>query len=184
MANRVVNSRPPPVGRRPKNRLLTALPDADYQRLLPHLHTIPIRTRQMLQQAGEPVEYVYFPNGGVVSITTVLPDGTTVEAATIGDEGMTGLEAFFGPQAIAAGRTLVQVPDTDAVRLGVETFRRDCAQRGAFYDLMGRYAQTHLTQIMQSTACNALHHVNERCARRTHGNRVAGRPCARCWGIC
>jgi CRP-like cAMP-binding protein len=99
------------------------------------------------------------------SITTVLPDGTMVEAATVGDEGMLGIEAFFGPDAVASGRTLLQVPDTDAVQLGVEAFRRDCSQRGALYNLMGRYAQTVMTQMMQSTACNALHPVQERCAR-------------------
>src|SRR5687768_606363 len=161
--------RPPPDGTGPKNVLLAALPPADYQQLLPDLRTIRFQVKQTVQAPGEPLEYVYFPNDGVFSITTVLPDGTMVEAATIGAEGMVGIEAFFGPNAIAPGRTLLQVPGNppaaDAVQLRVATFRDVCAQRGALYDVMGRYAQTVIAQMMQSTACNALHPVNERCAR-------------------
>ena len=102
--------RPPPVVRRsptdgrPKNRLLAALPADAFRRLLPHLKTVAIRTRQVLQKQGEPLRQVYFPNGGVVSITTVLSDGTTVEAATVGDEGMLGIDAFLRDDAVAPGR--------------------------------------------------------------------------------
>src|ERR1051325_9553880 len=109
--------RPPPSDGRPKNRFLASLSDADFRRLQPFLTTVPIRLKQVLQKNGEPVESVYFLNGGVASITTVLSDGTTVEAATVGDEGMLGLEAFLDEDAVAPGETLMQVPDTDAVIL-------------------------------------------------------------------
>ena len=68
---------------RPTNRLLAALPAPDFNRIADRLRVIPVRPRQVLQAAGEPVRYVYFPNGGVFSITTVLPDGTIVEAAMV-----------------------------------------------------------------------------------------------------
>ena len=164
MAKRLSTVRPPP-GNRPKNRLLAALPDGDYDHLLPHLRTISVRRKETLHNAGERLEHVYFPNAGVFSIMTLLPDGTMVEAATVGDEGMLGIEAFLRPDAVAPGRTLLQVPDGDAVQLSVEAFRRACAQRGALSDLIGRYAQTIIAQMMRSTACNALHPVHERCAR-------------------
>ncbi len=157
--------RPPPSERRPKNRLLAALPPDDLRKLLPYLHTVPIRVKQVLQQQGEPFRHVYFPNGGVCSITTVLPDGTTVEAATVGDEGMLGVEAFLSADAIAPGETLIQVPDTSAERMSVEDFRSEIAHRGSFHDLIGRYTQVVIAQMMQATACNALHHVQQRCAR-------------------
>ena len=81
---RVSSERPPPVRSapldgRPKNRLLAALPPDDFRRLAPHLKTIPIRLKQVLHKNGEPLRAVYFLNGGVASITTVLSDGTTVE---------------------------------------------------------------------------------------------------------
>jgi CRP-like cAMP-binding protein len=163
------DTRPPPADGRLTNLLLAALPESDYRNLLAHLHITSFEPKQTVQSAGEPLEYVYFPVGGVFSITTELPDGTMVEAATVGAEGMLGIEAFLGPDAIAPGRTLLQVPEngseTLAGRLRVETFRDVCAQRGALYDVMGRYAQSAIAQMMQSAACNALHPVHERCAR-------------------
>ena len=162
--------------KRPANRLLAALPHDVFQRIRPDLHTIPTRERLVFQRQGEAVEYVYFLNGGVGSITTAFEDGTMVEAATVGDEGFLGIEAFFGRDPIATGESLMQVPDTDAERMSVAAFQEEIAQHGAFHDLIGQYAQQTTAQLMQSTACNATHNVEERCARwllqthdRTHG---------------
>jgi CRP-like cAMP-binding protein len=167
-------SRPPP-GQRPKNRLLRALPAADYERLRPHLQTIDTPTRHVFHKHREPVEHVYFPNGGVASVTAVLSDGTMVETATVGLEGMVGIEAFFGKNPLAPGEAMMQVPDTNAEKLSVTVFRAELARQDALFDLMGRYAQTTVAQMMQSSACNARHQIHERCARwllMTH-DRVA-----------
>jgi CRP-like cAMP-binding protein len=158
--------RPPPaLDPRPKNRLLASLPTEDFQRLAPHLETVPIRLKQVHHKHGERLRAVYFPNGGVASITTMLLDGTTVEAATVGDEGMLGIEAFLSADAIATGETLIQVPDTSAELLSVEQFRHELARQGALHAVIGRYTQVHMAQMMQSAACNALHQVQQRCAR-------------------
>jgi CRP-like cAMP-binding protein len=167
---RVTSVRPPPAVQpspagRPKNRLLAALPDEDFRRLLPYLKTVPIRSRQVLHKNGEPLRAVYFPNGGVASITTMLLDGTMVEAATVGDEGMVGIEAFLGADALAPGEALMQVPDTNAEMMSVEDFRREVGEHGALHDLLGRYTQVVIAQMMQSTACNVMHQVQQRCAR-------------------
>jgi CRP-like cAMP-binding protein len=99
---------------RPKNRLLARLPVADFNRLRPHLTTIPVHAREVFHTAGEPFHRVYFLNGGVGSITTTLSDGAVVEVATVGDEGMLGIEAFLSDRPVAQGDTLMQVPDTSA----------------------------------------------------------------------
>jgi hypothetical protein len=78
-----------------------------FARLQPFLKTVPIRLKQVLHRAGEPLKTVYFLNGGVASITSSLSDGTTVEAATVGDEGMLGVEVFLDGAAVAAGETLI-----------------------------------------------------------------------------
>jgi CRP-like cAMP-binding protein len=156
--------RPPP-NARPTNHLLRALPEAEFQRLRPDLKTIPTSAKQLFHKHGEPIEFVYFPNGGVASITAVLSDGTMVETATVGREGMVGIEAFFGKNAVAPGETMMQVPDMDAEQLSVVAFRREVARQGIFADVIGRYAQASVAQMMQSTACNARHHIQERCAR-------------------
>ena len=149
----------------PRNRLLAALPPDVWDRVCGQLTRIPIRPKQILHRSGDALHHVYFPNGGVMSITTVLSDGTTVEAATVGDEGMIGIEAFLNDHACACGEILVQVPDTSVERMSVDAFRREAERRGTFRDLIGRYAESVIAQMMQSTACNAMHPVQQRCAR-------------------
>lgn len=162
--------------KRPANRLLAALPSDVFDRIAPDLYTIGTTTHQVFQRQGARVEHVYFLNGGVASITTVLEDGGTVEAATVGDEGLVGIEAFFTANAIASGEILMQVPDTNAERMAVAAFQREVALNGLFHDLIGQYAQLMTAHLMQSTACNATHNIEERCARwllQTH-DRVHG----------
>jgi CRP-like cAMP-binding protein len=162
---RALAGRPPPASLRPKNRILAALPPAEFRRLAPHLTTIPVRTKQVLYKQGERIQHVYFPNGGVISITAVLADGMTVEAATVGDEGMLGVEAFLADDAIAPGETLVQVPNTSMEMLDVDSFRRELAEHNALSTLLGHYTQIFIAQMVQTTACNVLHPVQQRCAR-------------------
>jgi CRP-like cAMP-binding protein len=141
------------------------LPADEFRRLLPHLKTIPTRLKYVFHKQGEPIRDVYFPNGGVCSVTAVLSSGESVEAATVGDEGMLGIEAFFTDDPVAPGNTLVQVPDTSAERLSVEDFRRELAERGALHDAVGRYVQVKIADMIQAAACNAIHQVQQRCAR-------------------
>ncbi len=157
-------ARPPPKDR-PKNHLLRALPEAEFQRLRPDLKTIPSTAKHVFHKHGKPIEFVYFPNGGVASITAVLSDGTLVETATVGLEGMLGIEALFTKNAVAPGEAMMQVPDTNVEELPVAAFRREVAHQGIFAEMIGRYAQASVAQMMQSAACNARHHIDERCAR-------------------
>ena len=169
---RISSVRPPPAvrssptARRPKNRLLAALPDEDFERILPHLKTVSVAAKQVLLKRGEPIRHVFFPNGGVCSVTAMMTDGAAVEVATVGDEGMLGIAAFFGGQAMP-GESMVQVPvpDTSAERMTVEAFQRELGRHGALHEAISRYSQGTIALMMQSTACIALHHVQERCCR-------------------
>jgi CRP-like cAMP-binding protein len=149
---------------RPKNKLLAGLPRAEFERLRPLLRTTPIEFRQILLPANQPVKQVYFLNGGVASLTTGMKDGAMVEIATIGDEGLVGITAFFGEQLVS-GEAMLQVPDTDAEVMSVDAFRSEVARGGPFHDCVQRYSQGLLTLMMQSTGCLALHPVQERCCR-------------------
>jgi hypothetical protein len=164
MPKRANAIRPPPVEPRPKNKLLACLPRADFERLRPYLKTIPTRVRQILHPLNEPVREVFFLNGGVASMTTVMQDGSMVEIATVGDEGLVGINAFFGG-AMLSGETMMQVPDTDAEVMSVADFKRELARDGPFHESVHRYSQGLLMLIMQSTGCMALHPVHERCCR-------------------
>lgn len=121
--------------------------------------------RHVFHKRGEPIRHVYFPNGGVCSVTSTMKNGAAVEVATVGDEGMLGIGAFWGDGVMATGETLCQVSDTSAERLTVEAFRREVGRKGAFHEIVGRYSQGALALMMQSTACIALHGLRERCCR-------------------
>ena len=159
------SSRQPPTDGRPKNRLLALLSDDDFHHLRPHLETVPVRGKQVLHKAGERLRHVYFLNGGVCSLTTVLSHGAIVEAATIGDCGFVGIEAFLHDDGVSLSEAIMQVPDTDAERLSVKAFRRAVAERPALRTLLGRYLQVVIGQMMQTTACNVHHGMQERCVR-------------------
>ena len=120
--------------------------------------------KQILHPRNEPIREVFFPNGGVASITTVMRDGAMVEIATIGDEGLIGINAFFGP-ALMSGEAMMQVPDTNAEAMSVKAFRTELDHRGPFYDCVQVYSQALIMLMMQSTACMALHSVEQRCCR-------------------
>ena len=146
------------------NRLLALLPEADLARLMPQMRRVSLARKQVLHKGGEVIGEVYFPNGGVCSMTTVMSDGRMVEVATIGNEGVVGIGAIFGRE-VSNSESLVQVPGTDAFALGVDAFRAELEQSSVFAMLINRYIQAFLVMVLQSTACNSLHSAEERCAR-------------------
>jgi CRP-like cAMP-binding protein len=149
---------------RAKNKLLARLPPDELARITPLLTTIPFDKRAVLLRPNQPIQRVVFPNGGVASVTMNMQDGRMVEIATVGREGLVGLEAFFG-EAIMPTETMVQVPDCDAESMTADAFVREMNRPGPFQAGVLRYWQGFQTLIMQSTACMALHPVQERCCR-------------------
>ena len=158
-----------------KNRLLAALPEDLYARVAKDLRMIKVAVGEPLVQHGVPVTDVYFPNGGVYSVTNQMKDGSLVEVATVGTEGMLGVTVFLG-DLLGSGTSLQQVPDGLLPALAVAPIHELVSPAGPFRDVIARYAQANLLQIMQCTACNALHNIEQRCCRwllQTH-DRVDG----------
>jgi CRP-like cAMP-binding protein len=155
-------NRPPPTGN--PNRLLAALPSADYARILPSLTVVPLKLKSVLHKPGDPIRDVYFPGGGFCSMLTVLEDGSMVEIATIGREGMVGVSAILDGSPVTS-IAMVQGQADTCYRMKVDAFRREIDRRGAFHELMAHYAQALFGFVAQSTACNAIHSVEQRLAR-------------------
>jgi CRP-like cAMP-binding protein len=106
----------------PRNRLLLALPARSLKQVITDLKHIECKREQLLLDADSPLDHVYFPDSGVVSVVSVYPDGSLIEMATIGREGGTGFQAVLGAQTSSA-RLLVQVPGT-ASKISRAAFRR------------------------------------------------------------
>ena len=161
-------TRPPPRllsdGTPLRNRLLLALPRLDYERIAGDLQLKEVAVGQMLHERGKRIADVYFPNGGVFSVTNEMEGGELVEVATVGREGMLGIGVFLGDRS-GVGKTFQQVPDGLCVSMPAARFVKATAAAGPFRHVISLYAQANLLQIMQCTACNALHDVTQRCCR-------------------
>jgi CRP-like cAMP-binding protein len=147
-----------------QNLLLAALPFDDLQRILPQIQTVHLRLKELLHKPGEPIQHVYFPGRGFCSIVTVLEDGTMVEAATVGREGLVGLAATVeeNPPSTAS---MAQSDVTLCYRMAAGAFRDEMSRCSAFHTVIQRYSQALMAFVMQSAACNAAHSIEQRLAR-------------------
>jgi CRP-like cAMP-binding protein len=147
----------------PRNRLLLALPASDLERLKPELEQLASQRGQILMDADSSLDFIYFPDSGVVSVVAVYADGSVIEMATIGREGCTSVQAFFGARSSSV-RLLVQIPGS-ASRLSRAAFTRAMESMPSFRSLMYAYAQAFLEQVLVSVACNGAHSLKQRLAR-------------------
>jgi CRP-like cAMP-binding protein len=146
-----------------ENRLLAALTSEVISRLLPHLETVSLSFKQVLYQPKKTIEYIYFPNQGVVSLLIILEDGTLAEVGLVGNEGMVGLSVFLEVQTTPF-EAIVQVPGV-AMRMRADVFTDFIGHGDSFDNLLRRYSHAQMLQFAQSAACIAHHSVEERCCR-------------------
>ncbi len=131
----------------------------------PVLDVVDMPTENVLYPGGaeEDLEYVYFPIDSVTSMLTLMVDGNAVEAGTVGREGMCGAQSAFGSARILE-RWISQVPGT-GVRIRVADFRAQFASNPTLRVVVQRWLHAYMSFLAQSTACNRLHVLVERCAR-------------------
>jgi CRP-like cAMP-binding protein len=145
-----------------RNHLLATLPRSEYLQVRPHLTTVHLESRLVLNEPGCPIDAVYFPLDVVISVVAGGA-GMAVEVASVGCEGMAGLPVLFGSDR-STSCVLVQITGT-AERMDAAEFRRAVTRHAQLRRLLHLYAQGFVTQISQSTACNRLHSAEQRLAR-------------------
>jgi CRP-like cAMP-binding protein len=145
-----------------RNRLLAALPPAEYERVSIDLEPFALESRLVLYEADTPITHVYFPTSGCVSMVSVMEQGA-VEVGTIGFEGFTGLALLLDDDRMPS-RAFVQLTGT-SYRMESDDFRRSVERNSAFARLLNRHSLALFNQAAQSAACNRLHTLESRCAR-------------------
>jgi CRP-like cAMP-binding protein len=145
-----------------ENALLSDLPDSEREILEPLLHEVQVCSREMIAEAGSPIEWIHFPTTAVISLVTVV-NGTGIEALTVGCEGMTGLPLLRGARTTFA-RTIGQIPG-NAYRISAADFSRILPGIPHLRTRALLYSQLAFDTTSQSAACNRLHVTEERCAR-------------------
>ena len=142
------------------NRIMSATPREEYERLLPHLEYVEMARGEVLHEAGVHMSHVYFPYSGTISVVVQMQDGDQAEVGVVGREGMLGLPLVLGTDT-APFKAFAQVPG-GAIRMTAEKFREEVSRRGGLYVLLLRYAQAFFVQTAQTAACNRLHPMEGR----------------------
>ena len=146
-----------------KNRILDGLPAVESRRLLPHLESVRLAEREILQRPGEPLRYAYFPEDAIVSLLTEMQDGATVEVGLIGCEGILGLQAILGAKTVA-NLAVVQVAG-GALRIKANVLRTEFRRGGTLADRLLLYTNYLLVHVAQTAACNRVHRLEQRLCR-------------------
>jgi len=147
----------------PANQLLASLPKLEYQRLVPHLEQVPLPLGQVLYESREAVKHAYFPNQAMVSLVSILENGSTAEVGMVGNEGVVGFPIFLGG-GFATNRAVVQI-EGSAMKMDAEILKAEFQRGGALQRLLLLHTQVLIAQISQTAACNRHHLLEKRLAR-------------------
>ena len=145
------------------NLWIAALPASDRKRIEPHLKRREITRGQMLYDAGEAVDQVWFPIRGVVSLMTLLPDDKMVETAAIGREGLVGVSC--GPLNARAASRAISQREGLAAYCHADVFGEALDRSETLRLALSRFTEGLMAQVQQGAACNAQHRLDERLAR-------------------
>jgi CRP-like cAMP-binding protein len=145
------------------NRLLASLPSEELAALHPHMEQVSLSHGQPIIKPYEPIPFVYFPLNSLLSLVTVMEDGSMVEAGSIGREGMAGLPIFLDADTTPS-QTLTQIPG-QAVRVKAQIIKEAFDAGGALQKILHRYIHTTIVLSSQTAACNRLHHLETRLCR-------------------
>ncbi|MCB8882193.1 Crp/Fnr family transcriptional regulator [Acidisoma cellulosilytica] len=145
------------------NRLLAALPPDSLSRVVAKLSHFILTTKQIVQRADAPIEAVYFPASGMISLVSNLRDGMQAEVAVVGTEGMLGTSVISGAETSFV-EAIVQMPGT-ALRMASIDFKREIETNAPFRNIILRYNEALQAQFMQTAACNGRHGLGQRLGR-------------------
>ena len=147
-----------------RNRLLSALPPIEYERILPTMEEVSLVYDTVLYDVGDKLKHVYFPNCGIISLLGTMDGSSTLEVGVVGREGMAGLPLFMGVRTSRV-RSIVQVPGT-AMRMKTTDFDNECGRCDALPHLLLRFTYSMMFQVWQSAMCFRCHSVEERIIRK------------------
>jgi CRP-like cAMP-binding protein len=145
------------------NRLLAALPEDEYQRLLARLEPVQLTYGQVLYEPGKQIRYVYFPNNCPVSLLTVVEGDRSLEVGLVGCEGVVGFPAALG-SSTSSVRALVQGTGT-GLRMEAVEFLKEYQRSPSLQQALLCFSEGLMNQVTQNAACNHFHAIQQRLAR-------------------
>lgn len=146
-----------------QNHLLAALPEAEFERVAPHLELVPMLLGETLYEPGGQLRHVYFPTTAIVSMLYVIESGLSAEIAGVGNEGMLGIALFMGGDTTPSS-AVVQTAG-HGYRLPGKLLKEEFNRGGLMQRMLLRYTQALVTQMCQTAACNRHHSIEQQLSR-------------------
>jgi CRP-like cAMP-binding protein len=150
-------------GKHVTNKVLLATPDNEYQLMRPDLTYVDLPDHLSLHEPTQSIEFVYFPNRGMVSQVVVTKDGRTVEVGVVGNEGYVGAGLAVGLSRSSV-REIVQVAG-DGFRMMGNALERILRSAPQLQMILSRHSGLQGMQVAQTAACNRLHDIQQRLSR-------------------
>ncbi len=146
-----------------QNHLLSVLPEEERSRIFPHLELVSLELGKVLYESGCQLDYVYFPATAIVSLLSLMENGSSAEIAIVGYEGIVGIALFMGGETMAS-RAVVQSAGT-AFRLRARLLKQEFNRAGPFQHLLLRYTMAFIAQMAQTAVCNRHHTIDQQLCR-------------------
>jgi CRP-like cAMP-binding protein len=157
------NERTTIAGNRVGNKILLSITDKEYALIRPHLESLSMPHHLSIYEPGQPLEFVHFPNTGMVSLVIATADGRTVEVGEVGREGFSGVQAAVGINKNQV-REVVQIAG-NWFRVKIGALKSVLQSAPGLERILTRYAVVQGMQFAQTAACNRLHNIEQRLAR-------------------
>jgi CRP-like cAMP-binding protein len=143
-----------------KNCILARASPVDLEDLRPHIRQIELEHGRVIAESRARVHDVYFPHTGILSCVVELEDGSAIETGMIGNDGVFGAtQALDG--RLSLHKVVVQVPGSATV-VDADHLKAVTQSSPDLLALIIKYDQFLFGQVQQTTACNALHTVEQR----------------------
>ncbi len=145
------------------NRILGALPHEAIARLMPNMAVVSMERGEVVYMAKDRIRYAYFPITGLLSLRSSTTDGSTIEVAMVGNEGLVGLPVIL-KQDLIPHEIVVQIK-TDAYKIKAEDLQEEFDRGEALQELMLRYLNVLIAEISQSSLCHRFHTLEKSFSR-------------------
>ena len=153
----------PDIKRQSVNKLLNSLKPDAFERVAKKLTRVKLRPKEVVYKPNEPIDHVFFPENTILCLMTIMSNGDTIEASTVGREGASWISARGGAPTMPC-ETIVVIEGT-GLRMPIADLDRELKENGHFRDVVTKYSHALLIASMRTSACNGLHGLQERCAR-------------------
>jgi CRP-like cAMP-binding protein len=145
------------------NKLLGHLDVSARKRLASKMLLVDLPAEEILYHANDKITDIYFPTTSVLCMLTIMEDGSSIEAATVGHEGASWISASLGSPTMPC-QTMVAVPG-QAYKISARYVEDEIRQNSKFHNLVSEYAHALLISSLRTGACNSLHTLSTRAAR-------------------